>query len=483
MLAWKRRVWQSSLKQCTTCSRRLVQTSTSLSRGDVVSGLAKRGLLQQCSSPNLSAFLASTRTTVYTGLDPTATSLHVGNLLPLIALLYFQAQGHQTIALVGGATGSIGDPSGRSTERNALDPETLRNNVKAIDRQLCKVFENARKYMEKRGAHGVTESEIRPVKVLNNFDWFRDIGVLEFLSDVGRLARVSVMLSRESVRSRLDSPEGISFTEFSYQLLQAYDFYYLFLKERCRVQIGGSDQWGNIMAGMDVIKRKTGRPEMQAIDSDIERDPAAFGLTIPLVTTATGEKFGKSAGNAVWLDENLVSHYDFYQFFRRTPDSEVQKYLRYFTFLREEDIEKLMVQHTVTPEKHIPQRTLAREVTELVHGDEAAYKAQIMAEVLFDGNLAETRGIDVLAAFSGDDRLAELRRTAVIGTDIVQVALACGAVKSKSAGRKLLASGGLYLNNVKVSPSGKVLEEEDLLDGVIILIRTGKSNHRVVKVV
>ncbi|KND04490.1 tyrosine-tRNA ligase [Spizellomyces punctatus DAOM BR117] len=338
--------------------------------------------------------------------------------------------------------------------------------------------------MEKRGAHGVAESEIQPVKVLNNFDWFKDIGVLEFLSDVGRLARVSIMLSRESVRSRLDSPEGISFTEFSYQLLQAYDFYYLFSRERCRVQIGGSDQWGNIMAGMDIIKRKTGRPETQAaVDSDLEREPAAFGLTIPLVTTATGEKFGKSAGNAVWLDENLVSHYDFYQFFRRTPDSEVQKYLRYFTFLPEEDIEKLMVQHTVTPEKHIPQRTLAREVTELVHGDDAAHKAQIMAEVLFDGNLAETRGVDILAAFSGDDRLAELRRTAVIGTDIVQVALACGAVKSKSAGRKLLASGGLYLNNMKVNPSGKVIEEEDMLDGVVFLIRTGKSNHRVVKLV
>ncbi|KAJ3156888.1 tyrosyl-tRNA synthetase [Geranomyces michiganensis] len=289
------------------------------------------------------------------------------------------------------------------------------------------------------------------------------------------------MLARDSVRTRLDSPEGISFTEFSYQLLQAYDFWHLYREEGCRVQIGGSDQWGNILAGMDIIRRKAGRAEM-ILGEEEEAEPFAFGVTLPLVTTAKGEKFGKSEGNAIWLDPELLSPYDFYQFFRRTPDSEVQRYLQYFTMLPLDTITATMAEHAENPGKHIPQRLLAKEVTELVHGVDAAQKAQTMSGVSFDWSLTDTRGSDILAAFAGDERLVSLSRHDVIGKDVVQLALACGAVKSKSAGRKLLASGGLYLNNVKIPPDGRTVSDVDLIDGVACVVRTGKSQQRVVSI-
>ncbi|KAI8917561.1 tyrosine-tRNA ligase [Powellomyces hirtus] len=443
-----------------------------------VERLEERGLLYSVSSPNLSSFLRNNKSTIYTGFDPTATSLHVGSLLMIVGLLHFQAMGHQTIALVGGATGSIGDPSGKSTERKALDTETLNKNVRGIDAQIRKIFSNGQKYIVSREANGVPEHLIRPVKVMNNMDWLQGLTLLDFLGDVGRMARVSIMLSRDSVKNRLESSEGISFTEFSYQLLQAYDFYHLHSTEQCRMQLGGSDQWGNIMAGMDVIRRKSGR-EAESAETG-EHEPLAYGLTMPLVTTAKGEKFGKSEGNAIWLDPELVSPYEFYQFFRRTPDSEVQRYLHYFTMLSSEEIKEVMASHEKFPGRHLPQRLLAREVTELVHGAENAQKAQTMSEVSFDGSLAETRGDDILQAFAGDERLVTLDKAQVLGVDIVQVALAGGAVKSKSAGRKILASGGLYLNNQKVPLEGHVLDEKDLIDGVVCVIRTGKSQQRVI---
>ncbi|KAJ3177167.1 tyrosyl-tRNA synthetase [Geranomyces variabilis] len=466
--------------------------------------LQERGLVHSVTSPSLSRLLKTEKTAVYAGFDPTATSLHVGNLLQIIGLLHFQALGHQTIALVGGATGAIGDPSGKSSERVALDPDTLTANVSSIDAQLRRVFTNAHAYMSRRASllsssssSASTQSSppslsspadssaaLPHVKILNNLTWFENLSLLSFLSDAGRLARVSIMLARDSVRTRLDSPEGISFTEFSYQLLQAYDFWHLYRTEGCRVQIGGSDQWGNILAGMDVIRRKVGRADDARVGGEEEEaEPLAFGVTLPLVTTAKGEKFGKSEGNAIWLDPELVSPYEFYQFFRRTPDSEIQRYLQYFTMLPLSTINATMSAHSAHPGKHTPQRLLAAEVTELVHGPDAAHKAQTMSQVSFDGSLTDTRGADILAAFAGDERLVTLSRAKVVGADVVQLALACGAVKSKSSGRKLLASGGLYLNNAKIPPENRTVSDADLIDGVACVVRTGKSQQRVVAVV
>ncbi|KAJ3005912.1 tyrosyl-tRNA synthetase [Thoreauomyces humboldtii] len=465
-----------------TSAQRCIHTATQLASTPVIARMQERGLIQAMSSPSIAQTFEARKHTLYTGFDPTATSLHVGNLLMIVGMLHFQAAGHRAIALVGGATGAIGDPSGKSSERKALGDVELTGNVTAISEQIRRVFSNARSYMERRDADVVSPDAVRPVEVLNNLDWFQNVRLVDFLGDVGRLARVSVMLGRDSVRNRLESPEGISFTEFSYQLLQAYDFHHLHRHHGCTLQLGGSDQWGNIMAGLDVIRRKAGRVSITAAEQETEAEPLAYGLTMPLVTTAKGEKFGKSEGNAVWLDPARCSPYEFYQFFRRTPDTEVQRLLQYFTMVPMSTIEETMATHASQPGKHLPQRLLAYEVTELVHGEQSAQKAQTMSTVCFDGTLAETRGDHIVGAFEGDDRLVTLSRDQVLGSDIVQVAVAGGAVKSKSAGRKLLASGGLYLNSVKVEAGGHVLTDRDLIDDVVCVIRVGKNQQRVIRV-
>ncbi|KAJ3092015.1 tyrosyl-tRNA synthetase [Quaeritorhiza haematococci] len=450
-------------------------------------------------SDQISADLLKSQTAVYTGFDPTATSLHVGNLLAIVALLWFKAAGHQVIALIGGATGSIGDPSGRSTERVALDPETLTRNTDAIDQQIRKIFENGSKYIDKRLTSSMASSgdwnpaSTKPVLVRNNLEWFRNMSILDFIGDTGRFARVGPMLSRESVKARMNSPEGISFTEFTYQLLQAYDFWHLYNAESCRVQVGGSDQWGNIIAGIELIHKKTNvELTSQQQQPQQQRENEVYGLTLPLVTTSTGEKFGKSAGNAVWLDETKVSHFDFFQFFRRTPDSEVRRYLEYFTFLPLSTISEIMESHTEAPERHLPQRTLAREVTELVHGEEAAEKAQIMTHVLFDGDLLASSssspgdvvsGHDIVKAFQGDPRFVSVQGEKIMGRSVVDVALELGAVKSKRSARNLISSGGFYLNKRKIADPEHAFgsDPRDVLDGVCCLFRTGKSNYKVVE--
>jgi tyrosyl-tRNA synthetase len=291
---------------------------------------------------------------IYTGFDPTAKSLHVGNLLTIISLLHFQIGGHQAIALIGGATGSIGDPSGKSTEREVLDPKTLDNNINSIGNQLDLLFTNAKHYANRKGI------EIdKPVKILNNRDWFKDMLLLDFIGNIGRHARVNSMMAKDSVKSRMDN-DGISYAEFTYQLFQAYDFYHLFRNNNVSLQLGGSDQWGNITAGLDLIRRKTDRSE--------DSEKHCFAVTIPLVTTSSGEKFGKSEGNAIWLDKTLLSTYNFYQYFRRTPDSEVEKLLTYFTLLTPKEIATIMDHHKVDSTDQMAQKVLASEVTELVHG-------------------------------------------------------------------------------------------------------------------
>ncbi|KAF9971710.1 tyrosyl-tRNA synthetase [Actinomortierella ambigua] len=393
---------------------------------------------------------------IYCGVDPTATSLHLGNLVTLLGLLHFHIKGHTTIGLVGGATGSIGDPSGKSTERQPMSAKTLAANVEGINAQFHRFFERGRAYAERRGVavkHG-------KVKVVNNKTWFEPMSALQFLGDIGRFARVGTMLSRDSVKSRLDSPQGISFTEFSYQLLQAYDFWHLYHTEGCRIQIGGSDQWGNITAGIDLIhkKRKTDQEQVVISATEEDRPAQAFGLTIPLLTTSTGEKFGKSAGNAVWLDERMTSLFDFYQFFVKTTDADVGRYLHYFTLLSPNDIQDIMRRHELEPEKRIAQHTLAKETTELVHGIEAVDKTIVATQVLFGSSLDNVRGKQVVEAFSGDPR-------------IVVVAEA----------KKLVKSGGLYINNVKVNDPNYKITDKDWIDGLVCILRSGKSNYKILR--
>ncbi|KAI8056691.1 hypothetical protein BDF22DRAFT_725121 [Syncephalis plumigaleata] len=407
---------------------------------NVISELQQRGLIAQ-----------SNRETAryYAGIDPTAQSIHLGNLVMLQSLLHFYIRGHTTIALMGGATGAIGDPSGRSTERNMLTNDVITTNLQGIEAQVRRFFER-----------GAQESD--RVKVLNNISWLGSIS--------GRHMRIGSMLARDS------------FTEFSYQLLQSYDFWHLFQHHQCRVQIGGSDQWGNITAGIDYIHR---RQQAEASSNDECKDKEAsdvYGLTIPLLTTANGQKFGKSAGNAIWLNEEMTSYYDFYQFFMKVDDNDVERYLKIFTFLNLTEINTIIKEHQTDPDKRYAQRRLADEVTELIHGEHGLKKAQTATRVLFDRSLHDISAIELINAFEHDPRFVSLPLASITDTSIGQLAHKVNACSSRSAANKLIQSGGLYLNNRKISDIKYKVTNTDLLDDRVCVLRTGKSNYRIIAV-
>ncbi|KAJ1837904.1 tyrosyl-tRNA synthetase, partial [Coemansia sp. RSA 2703] len=351
---------------------------------NVIDTLRERHFVSAVTSEDIVAHVGSNSTAVYCGVDPTAPSLHLGNMVTLMGLLHFHLGGHQAIPLVGNATGMIGDPSGRSTERVALDRETLARNIAGIEAQLQRFFSRGTEYALKRMPE-IDPTRLRKVCVLHNADWYQDMNILQFLGSVGRYSRVGAMMARDSVKSRLQSMHGISFTEFSYQLLQAYDFWHLYHHHGCRIQLGGSDQWGNITAGTDLIHKMpfqqdgcdTGgliaEPENGSVDT-------AYGLTIPLLTTSSGEKFGKSAGNAIWLDEAKTSAFDIYQFFVKTSDADVERFLKMFTLLPVRRIAEVMSEHREVPENFAAQRLLAAEVTELIHGQSGLNRALCATE-------------------------------------------------------------------------------------------------------
>jgi tyrosyl-tRNA synthetase len=302
---------------------------------DTFAVLKNRSLIHQCTDENNLRLSLSKCCVAYTGFDPTAQSLHVGNLLTIVSLMHFWAGGHKIIALIGGATGAIGDPSGKSKERVALDGLVIENNSNHIEKQLHQLFNNTKAYLKRRHIY---EDQSSGFSSLNNLNWIGHISLIDFLQTIGRKVRISAMLAKDSVQGRMNEGEGISFSEFSYQLLQAYDFLYLHNNHDCKIQLGGSDQYGNITAGLDLIRKSKADPK-EATN--------AFGITIPLVTTASGKKFGKSEGNAIWLDSSLLSVFDFYQFFRRSSDEEVEKLLTFFTFLSEDAIADIMNKHKV----------------------------------------------------------------------------------------------------------------------------------------
>ena len=388
--------------------------------------------------------------TLYIGFDPTASCLQAGNYVAIQTLAQFQRAGHRVIALVGGATGMIGDPSGRSTERNFLSVEQLQKNLEGIKENLSRFLD--------------FDSPTNPAIMVNNYDWYKDYAILPFLREVGTLFRMKPMLAKDSVQKRLNAEtNSMTFTEFTYQILQGYDFYHLYKQYGCTLQVGGADQWGNITAGTDLIRR-------------LEPEAEVNGLTIPLVCDANGQKFGKSAGNAIFLNSDKTSVYAFYQFFLRTLDADAIRYLRIFTFLDDARIAELAAAQREHPEAREPQRVLAEELTRAVHGEDGLRAAQRASAVLFGGSLDGVSAAD-LEAIAADIPSASLPRDQVLGQALVDVAVSAGFLKSKGEARRLIQGGGLSVNNVKVAdPTATVLPESPV-DGKALLLRQGKKNY------
>jgi len=524
----------------------------SIQIGNILDTLSSRSLLAQVTAPNsLKKHLdGKEQRSIYVGVDPSADSLHVGNLLPLLATLHFVQHGHRVVVVIGGATGSIGDPSGRSTERSALTPSELNHNVERITKQVQEFFESAKKvvgeqvlkslatsgHVDRADQDGnesrtptqevaeisdinasqiasemvMDESSAAPgwqpfsgvddrsepsfdVTVVNNQEWYNNMNVLAFLRDVGKFARVGTMLARDSVKSRMQpsesdstsqAPVGLSFTEFSYQLLQAYDFSVLHgAPWHCTVQLGGSDQMGNIMAGVDLIRRQKVVQEKAKEEEEDSDDTPAYGITLPLLTTASGAKFGKSAGNAVWLSQDKCSDYDFYQFFYRSRDDEVELYLKTLTMLPIEMIESIIRAHKEDPSSRRAQKILATQVTELVRGRRAVKRAESATKVLFETDLLGLEAEDVLDAFKTDPRLQRLESEKCIGMDVKALAVEIGLTKTKSEAKRFIASGGFYINNVPLKDVNQTVQMQDLIcNGKIVVLRIGKTGHRIIQV-
>jgi len=414
-----------------------------------------RGLLADCTDRDaLVRRLAAGPIVLYCGFDPSADSLHVGNLVPLLALRRFQLAGHQPIALAGGATGAIGDPSGKTEERQLLAKETLAANLEKVKLQLRCLLD--------------FDSRTNPAKLLDNADWIGAISYLDFLREVGKHFSVNQMLAKESVRIRMEERgTGISYTEFSYMLLQAYDFYVLCRDHNCELQIGGTDQWGNITAGIDLCRKKLGR--------------TVYGMTLPLITNADGSKFGKTAAGAVWLDAAKTSVYRFYQFWVNTDDRDVIRYLKYFTFMSRDEIAALELKHNQNPGAREAHRALARAVTELIHGKSATEDAVRASQILFGGAL---EGIteSVFMEVVGEVPTMEVARMRFDGqgTQLVELLVEAGLCPSKSQARKDIDGGGIYVNNVRQAGWQRALTTNDLLFGKYLLLRKGKKDYVVI---
>ena len=415
-----------------------------------------RGMIHSI-MPGTEEQLDKEMTTAYLGIDPTADSLHIGHLCGVMMLRHFQRCGHKPIALVGGATGMIGDPSGKSAERNLLDEKTLRHNQEAIKAQLARFLD-------------FDSDAPNRAELVNNYDWMKDYSFLDFAREIGKHITVNYMMAKDSVKKRLaqESREGLSFTEFTYQLLQGYDFLNLYNTKNCKLQLGGSDQWGNITTGTELIRRKTGGE--------------AFALTCPLITKPDGTKFGKTEQGNVWLDARYTSPYRFYQFWLNVSDEEAEKYLKIFTFLTKQEIEALAEQHKADPGLRPLQKKLAEEVTVMVHGREAYDAAVEASKILFGNNTADTlKALDEATLL---DVLDGVPRATVAAADIEAglplldlLTVKTGMFPSKGEARKMVQQGGVSLNKKKVTDPNALVSENDLLNGKYILVQKGKKNY------
>jgi tyrosyl-tRNA synthetase len=407
----------------------------------LVADMANREELEKLLAPGAAPV------TIYVGFDPTSSSLQLGNLIGLIMLRRFQQAGHKPIVLAGGATGMIGDPSGKSAERNLLTTEVLNANIAGVQGQLTRFLD--------------FETKTNPAVLVNNADWVQPMSVLDFLRDVGKHFTINAMVAKDSVRSRMESESGISFTEFSYSLLQAYDFLHLYEKHGCALQGGGADQWGNIVAGTDLIRRKLGK--------------VACGLTWPLLTKTDGTKFGKTEGGAVWLDPQRTSVYRFYQFFIQVEDSQVIQLLKLFTFLPQEDIAALEAQHQATPERRDAHKKLALEMTKLVHGETAAADAIRVSEFLFGGSTGDLTEpqLDMIAA-----EVPNFTTSKASPEGLTELFIKTGLCSSKSQYRRDYDAGGLYINDARFTDA---MLNPSRLFGKYLLLRKGKRNYALVK--
>ena len=407
---------------------------------------ATEGLAESVGKENLTAYI---------GFDPTAASLHVGSLLPVMALSRWQRCGHTPIALVGGGTGLIGDPSGKSQERALLDAAQVEHNLQGIKAQLSKFLD--------------FDAPANPAQIVNNADWLAPLSLMEFLRDVGKHFTVNYMLAKDSVSRRLEQEQGISFTEFSYMLLQAYDYLMLHDRHGCALQMGGSDQWGNIVAGLELIRRVRGGGQ-------------AYGLVMPLVTTSSGVKFGKTEAGAVWLDAELTSPFRFYQFWLNTDDRDAVKYLKFFTWLNEPEISELASALQTAPEKRDAQRTLAREVTRMLHGETALAKAEAASRVLFGAEIADLTAAELLEIFD-DVPATEISREQLAGEGCatVDVLAQTDLAASKGDARRLLQGGGAYLNNKRLTADKQRVTLEDAIGGQALVLRKGARQYHLVK--
>jgi tyrosyl-tRNA synthetase len=413
---------------------------------DLLSTLAARGFVQDA-TPALAERLSKGRVTAYVGFDPTADSLHVGSLVPVMGLAWLQRFGHTPIALVGGGTGMVGDPSGKREERPIMSLEQIDRNAKGLARQLTR-------FLSFEGANAA--------RMRNNADWLRDLPLMEFLRDTGKHFTLSYMLQKESVRSRMEV--GITYTEFSYMLIQAYDFWHLYRTERCELQMGGSDQWGNITAGIELIGRREG--------------VQAHGLVFPLITTASGAKFGKSESGNVWLDPERTSPYQLYQFWMNADDRDVERYLKLFTFLRLDQIAAAMEEHGKDPGRRTAQRLLAREVTATVHGMDAAEQAVRASEALFGRRTLEIEGSGELHDPTPSHRISRAQFGA--GMPLVEALVLTGLASSKADARRGIAGKGFYVNETQIIDVGHQITEADLRareHESFVLLRKGKKNY------
>lgn len=424
-----------------------------------VDELRWRGLLSDL-IPDTEEFLLNNKTTAYIGFDPTADSLHIGSLVPIILLKHFQLCGHKPIALVGGATGMVGDPSGKSSERNLLDEATLSKNIDGVKEQLARYLD-------------FNSGEENAAELVNNYDWMKEITLIDFVRDIGKHLTVNYMMAKDSVKNRLDSEsgEGMSFTEFTYQLFQGYDFLHLYQHKNCKLQMGGSDQWGNITTGTELIRRKV--------------QGKAYAITCPLITKADGTKFGKTADGNVWLDAARTSPYKFYQYWLNTSDEDAESYIKIFTFLDKTTIDNLIVEHKETPHLRLLQKKIGEEVTMMTHGVEAYENAVKASAILFGNSTAsDLRKLNeqtFLDVFEGVPQATITNQQINKGLDIVAAFSETGFLKSNSEVRRALSENSISVNKEKVV-EGYQISTADLIAEKYILLQRGKKSYFILKV-
>lgn len=424
---------------------------------NLIEELRWRGMIQDI-MPGTEEQLQKEMTTAYIGFDPTAESLHIGSLVPILLLVHLQKAGHKPIALVGGATGMVGDPSGKSEERNLLDETTLNKNIAGVKSQLEKFLD-------------FDSTKPNAAEMANNYDWFKNISFIEFLRDTGKHITVNYMMAKDSVKKRIEGEVGMSYTEFAYQLMQGYDFYWLYKNKNCKLQMGGSDQWGNITTGTELVRRKAGGE--------------AFAFTCPLIKKADGGKFGKTEKGNIWLDAKLTTPYQFYQFWLNASDEDAEKWIKIFTFLSKTDIDIFIEEHKGNPSKRIIQNQLAKRVTEFIHGRSALEEAIATTEKLFADQSApaESLSIEDLESMEGIVKSDFAKAKIAAGIDVVSLLADTGIFTSKGEARKMVQGGGVSINRRKVDSVQLTVDSNLLLHEKYLLVQKGKKNYYLIKAV